>query len=766
MARKKSRHPQRSSSPGTAAAPAPSPARTAVAPAPATAITANGNAAPPRSPVVGTATTEQPQSKKKPAERSLLEIVIQRCARTLGSLQMAVILLILFALVVLLGTFMESWYSTKIAQVLVYKSWWFVLLLGLLAVNIFFAAAKKWPWKKHQTGFIITHIGLLILLSGGVLNALGGVDAQAQLIDTPDLEIQDLVRQNMGSMMQSTTRCLFTDTAQLSLRENQPDLGDAHGFHMARKTAVKGKPVEIDFEPGPLPWKSENQHTSDLLLSFMTWLASPFGHSCEMGMQDNTRLEVLDFMPHARRERFSASNRDGFPALKVELRSLRMSARPMDRWLAVNTRDPRRLSDRALNAGPAIIEFIGLCPEPLLEEFKHPVTTAGKGKQGVLAILPPGGGPGDRVALDVEEATNKPHTLPGGLTIKIDKYLPTLMKENPQADDAPVDPVVYFTLSRPGEPDRQFIVFARITGYVVQVERGFLLQGADPDLPLFWFHTPDVRQGRQGGQGQLEVKGVLQFVQVPGGALWFRSFSRREDGAFGLEKRDRVAALNTDTDIWGRMQWKFRVVEHLPEAVEEERYMPAPVAAGKDTEEDNFRYPAVIRCKLSTAKNAKEFWLQRDSSRIVDVDGREFTIAYRTKEMNLGFELKLERAEQTVDPGTRAAATYTSYVQLFDKEEKLDGVRKIITMNEPLEHRGLKFYQSTYKFLGTYDANGRPVSLSGFTVGRDPGLELKYLGSVLLALGIFTMFYMKAYFFKPKGRATAPATPAPPGQPA
>ena len=37
-----------------------------------------------------------------------------------------------------------------------------------------------------------------------------------------------------------------------------------------------------------------------------------------------------------------------------------------------------------------------------------------------------------------------------------------------------------------------------------------------------------------------------------------------------------------------------------------------------------------------------------------------------------------------------------------------------------------------------------------FTVADDPGLFCKYLGSFLLVLGIATMFYMRAYFFKPR----------------
>src|SRR5262249_21808858 len=119
-------------------------------------------------------------------EPTWLEIWSVRMSRWLGSLQIAVILLSAFAAVLAIGTMVESWYSGHIAQELVYRAWWFTLLLFLLGINIFFAAAKKWPWKKHQTGFLITHVGLLTMLAGGILTSMAGTDAVMTLLDSPN----------------------------------------------------------------------------------------------------------------------------------------------------------------------------------------------------------------------------------------------------------------------------------------------------------------------------------------------------------------------------------------------------------------------------------------------------------------------------------------------------------------------------------------------------------------------------------------------------
>ena len=78
-----------------------------------------------------------------------------------------------------------------------------------------------------------------------------------------------------------------------------------------------------------------------------------------------------------------------------------------------------------------------------------------------------------------------------------------------------------------------------------------------------------------------------------------------------------------------------------------------------------------------------------------------------------------------------------------------------IAMNQPLSAGSYKVYQANYRALidprtrqPLLDGE-RPVSLSGLAVARDPGLWLKYAGSIIVVLGIAVMFYMKAYFFRP-----------------
>src|SRR3954468_18134114 len=86
--------------------------------------------------------------------------------RFLASLKLAVFSLSTLAAVLSYATFFESWYGMAAVQEWIYRSKGFAILLAFLGMNILCAALIRIPWKKRQTGFVITHAGLLILLAG------------------------------------------------------------------------------------------------------------------------------------------------------------------------------------------------------------------------------------------------------------------------------------------------------------------------------------------------------------------------------------------------------------------------------------------------------------------------------------------------------------------------------------------------------------------------------------------------------------------------
>ena len=101
----------------------------------------------------------------------------------LASMPLAVVLLIALALVLGWATFIESEHGTEAVHFAVYDAWWFAGLMGLLGVNVLCAALIRLPWKRHQTGFVITHAGILVLLAGCIFSAMDGIDAQMYVLE-------------------------------------------------------------------------------------------------------------------------------------------------------------------------------------------------------------------------------------------------------------------------------------------------------------------------------------------------------------------------------------------------------------------------------------------------------------------------------------------------------------------------------------------------------------------------------------------------------
>ena len=122
-------------------------------------------------------------------------------------------------------------------------------------------------------------------------------------------------------------------------------------------------------------------------------------------------------------------------------------------------------------------------------------------------------------------------------------------------------------------------------------------------------------------------------------------------------------------------------------------------------------------------------------------EDRVFVVSYGYQRLPINFPLTLKKMNVHKYPGTDMASAYESYVLLGG----VKGEQKI-SMNEPLKYRGLTFYQSSYE----KDDMGE-IAASILSVNYDPGRFIKYLGSLLLVLGIILLFYFKKYIIA-KGR--------------
>ena len=72
-------------------------------------------------------------------------------------------------------------HGTPAVQRDIYQTPGFAFILGLLGVNIFSVMMSRYPWKKHHVGFVIAHIGILLLLAGSLISLHRGLDSNMPL---------------------------------------------------------------------------------------------------------------------------------------------------------------------------------------------------------------------------------------------------------------------------------------------------------------------------------------------------------------------------------------------------------------------------------------------------------------------------------------------------------------------------------------------------------------------------------------------------------
>jgi len=104
-----------------------------------------------------------------------------KAEKLLSSMKFAVIIIFLFSLSLVYGTFMESYHGREFANRLVYKSYWFMGIQALMFVSILLATLVRLPAKKRLYGFYTIHAGLILMFIGSFITYTNGIDGIVEL---------------------------------------------------------------------------------------------------------------------------------------------------------------------------------------------------------------------------------------------------------------------------------------------------------------------------------------------------------------------------------------------------------------------------------------------------------------------------------------------------------------------------------------------------------------------------------------------------------
>lgn len=338
--------------------------------------------------------------RPKTAGRKLLAGVFHR----LSSLKLAVVLLAVLAGVIGAATVVETEHGRPYAQWYVYHSGWFIGLLALLGLNIFSAAASRWPWRRHQTGFVITHAGLLVLLAGSIQTFRNGIEGHVTLAEG-------------GSATTMAVSDAGQVTASWADRPGEP-------------------PYEYTFSPGPADW--------------------PEGTTLDVGEVDGLGVRVLRYVAHARpvEEWVPDDAGSGGPLVTVTYRG-------RDGAESEHTLVDQDFGDEAFTAAGRV-QLRRATGDAMVADFLNP-PTEGLGTKGLLIAY--FGGRAERIPVEggVGKRLNIGDT---GAAVEIVRYLangrPDAHARFESAGDEPRNPMLELQVYSPGEaaPIKQ-ITFAK-----------------------------------------------------------------------------------------------------------------------------------------------------------------------------------------------------------------------------------------------------------------------------------------------------------------
>ncbi|HEY4759061.1 MAG TPA: hypothetical protein VIH42_00630, partial [Thermoguttaceae bacterium] len=235
----------------------------------------------------------------------------------MASLRLAVVLIASYAALIAWASFLESTYGTPSIHFAIYGTWWFLALNVMLALNVLFAALVRYPWRQRHLGFVITHLGILILMAGCFLSWWDGIDARVAVVEG----------RSSGRAVQ--------DSQQLVLEIDAKD--DSH----ANKDENGSQIVQIPFISGPFNW--DDYQTK---LSWLPWSLARRSRGL-LYDRDGVRLEALNY--------YSNSRQLPIPRISVQVEpALRMSftdQQPMSVELAVTPPNESIFSERPTGIG-------------------------------------------------------------------------------------------------------------------------------------------------------------------------------------------------------------------------------------------------------------------------------------------------------------------------------------------------------------------------------------------------------------------------------
>ena len=618
--------------------------------------------------------------------------------RFFSSLKLAVVLLAVLIIGAIAGTLYESTFDAKVARAYVYGAPWFNIWLLLLASNLIVSALSRWPWKKHHVAFLITHLGIITLLTGSLIGRTWGIEGTITLFKG-----------------EPPSNRLLVDQHQLRVR-------DTDGI-------VKGYPAEFVHRP-PTPQKP--------------W---------DLGLlAGGARLSIVEYAP-ALEGKLNPKplNDGGAPALHFTIATAMMNQR-LESWLLADDHQ-----HGAFNMGLATIELKrGTAPEsasPTAPEAKstaeveieETIFAFAKAPEEQIAKVVKGGNTGAKVQLTQPQNGNKGSVVVGlaektwtfdvaqnlgkdmpmdrsPFTLRIENYWPDFRIDNGKPgslSDQPNNPAVVVSLRGKGVP-----VSAAPSAHGNT-------PGIAPEMPAAGTAPPN----------------HLNLFIADDGSVTYDLASRKLGHSTG-----RLELNKPLTTGWA--DWQLTLDRTMSQAQEWMDFNPATNAS------ETAELPDGVRIRLQKGSETSEQWIPAGWQVTVPASSGDVQVAYGWAQSPLPIALELTEFEVQRNEGSDSPAGFKSTVRVTNLEGQTATGQ--CWMNNPFSYPGAWWRTWTGLTYKMSQASWNPDNLGQSTIQilRDPGWLLKWIGSLLIVAGIFMLFYLKS--FRRPAASTPPAALRPP----
>lgn len=654
----------------------------------------------------------------------------------LASLQLAVVLIGIFIVVMAYATLIDEWYGPEPAQFGIYGSWWFMTLGVLLGLNVLLSMLVRYPWQRRQTGFVVTHLGILVLLGGSLASYHGGMISSLAVYEGKENHIA------------------VCSTRHLEIRSVAADASD--------DALLQAEPAVAALATGPFSWRDYAER------SWFPWaLVAP--RPGVVYQKGGLKVELLDFLADSRRTAIPRIKLAVAPAAAkfaghgqdsgVETLELCVSAgahgmrsmRPGGMGERRETPLGQYVTFSMARSDAETAAFLACRSEGQLEPLGQVVFYVG----------------GKVYRFSVAEFQKKSRLPLGetGLEVELVQFEPSMLG-------------VQLRVISAQEGARPMTLFASLPHFNRQDDLDGVYGEYFVDAKAAQAGDLEPSLRPQGKALMDAARPRIDILQSHDKKLYYRTV---RDGKVleakpwptGREEDRPLIAFAGESDAI-----RLQLDEFTPSA--EPDWVVEPVKFDRKSERT---FQPRARLRVSLGQEAKEFWLaapaaemQADQEQIFTLGGRKLLVVMPQDQIELGFAVKLDSFQRKLDPGAMRAAHYGSKVDLLEEGTQRAIARAVeIKVNGPIDVADPRSGKTWRLFQASFEGPFKPGSevfeqvagpqsprkqiyRSVFSANYDPGRGLKYAGSLLIVAGIAIIYYMRAYFFakhKRPGEASA-----------